>query len=1125
MTNFDFLSAEKNFATFADACIEAEKSIGISPALCALGVRKSAELAVKWLYSVDSSLRLPYKDNFSALVYNPSFTAFVDQSIINNLRFIIKLGNFSAHTNKKVAYREAVLSLQNLFEFVLFIDYCYGSSYEERDFDETLLASEAKQAVSATEFDRLREELETKSPERAALASKMEKLQEELAALRAQNAAAHSYAPHTRTEEETRRTIIDIDLRAMGWTFDVDCMREVPVIGLPNGSGKGFADYVLYGRDHKPLAVVEAKKTSVSPEVGREQARLYSDCLEQMTGQRPLIFYTNGYDTYFWDDLSYPPRQVYSVFSQDDLVRIISRRTQARGFDTLQINAAITDRAYQKEAIHSVCSAYAARRRKALLVMATGTGKTRTVISLVDVLLSQGWMTNVLFLADRTELVRQAKQAFTEHLPNLSTCSLLDRGSGSPTARAIFSTYPTILNAIDEMRTKDGARLFTPGHFDLIVIDEAHRSIFKKYRAIFRYFDALIVGLTATPKTDVDHNTYDFFDMENDMPTFAYEYETALREGYLADYHCMATVLRIPTKGITYEELTPEEREQYEDAFDEGEELPDVITSGEINRLYFNVDTTRRVISDLMEKGLKIEGGDKLGKTIIFARSHLHAEHIAKEFDLLYPQYRGEFARVIDHAVKNHEKLLNDFRDPAKLPQVAISVDMLDTGIDIHEILNLVFYKQVFSKAKFWQMFGRGTRLCKDLFGAGADKTQFYIFDYMGNFAFFAQNPKSIESAGTVSLAEKAFGLKVRILQELQNAAYQTKELSAFRAEIAAEVHAAIAALNRERFEVRAQLAAVDKYAAPAALDALDTAASEEIITRLAPLVPATSDDESARRLDVIVYRMMLAHAAHETVAYERAAKMVQKIAVRLERKMSIPPVKAQAAMLAEIRTPAFWTCATLPQIDHIRRDLRGLMQYLREDIRTREINISDEIISAEVGTRLTKNTALDGYRERANRYVHENEHHPLLTKLRNNIPLSAKEWEELERIFWEEVGSTAEYVDMLRREQTADAARPPQDTLGTFVRSLTGLSEEAARTAFSEFLDTALYNEEQIALIHNIMEWVMKNGTMEVAELGNAKNFGGAKIVEVFHGNTKTLQAIARVLSNIQTNATPTAA
>lgn len=333
MTNFDFLSAEKNFATFADACIEAEKSIGISPALCALGVRKSAELVVKWLYSVDSSLRLPYKDNFSALVYNPSFTASVDDSIMSSLRYIIKLGNFSTHTNKKVSYREAVLSLQNLFEFVLFIDYCYGSSYEERDFDETLLASEAKQAVSAAEFDRLREELETRSADRAALMGEMDALRAELSQLRAQNAAVRTTPPaQPETEEETRRTIIDIDLRAMGWTFDVDCMREVPVIGLPNGSGKGFADYVLYGRDHKPLAVVEAKRTSVDPEVGREQARCYADALEQMTGQRPLIFYTNGYDTYFWDDLAYPPRQVYSVFARGDLVRIISRRPPPSGY-------------------------------------------------------------------------------------------------------------------------------------------------------------------------------------------------------------------------------------------------------------------------------------------------------------------------------------------------------------------------------------------------------------------------------------------------------------------------------------------------------------------------------------------------------------------------------------------------------------------------------------------------------------------------------------------------------------------------------------------------------------------------------------------------------------------------
>ena len=361
-------------------------------------------------------------------------------------------------------------------------------------------------------------------------------------------------------------------------------------------------------------------------------------------------------------------------------------------------------------------------------------------------------------------------------------------------------------------------------------------------------------------------------------------------------------------------------------------------------------------------------------------------------------------------------------------------------------------------------------------------------------------------------------------MQELQNTAYQTEELSAFRSETAAEVHAAIAALNRERFEVRAQLAAVDKYAAPAALDALDTAASEEIITRLAPLIPAARDEESARRLDVIVYRMMLAHAAHEMPIYERAAQRVQQIAARLAAKTAIPEVAAQTAMLAELRTSAFWQHADLPQLDRIRCDLRGLMQYLRAEIRTKEINISDEVISAEVGTRLTKSTALEGYYARANRYVQENAHHPLLTKLRNNIPLSKGEWEKLEQIFWEEVGSEREYVDMLRQKKAVDASRPPQDTLGTFIRSLTGLSEEAARTAFSEFLDTTLYNEEQIALIRQIMEWVMQNGTMDVAELGKPVNFGGAKFWEVFQGLTYT-EKIRGILERIKKNAAWTAA
>ncbi len=1119
MTNFDFLKQEKQFVSFADACIEAEKSISVSPALSALGVRKSAELAVKWLYSVDDTLTVPYKDNFAALVYNPSFTESIDHTILNRLRFIIKLGNFSAHTDKQVTYREAVLALANLFEFIQFIDYCYGNSYEERTFNESLLAADRHQSVSKKEWEILKEELSQKTKEREALASEMADLKEELAELRKKNEAAHEFtvsSAATKNEEETRRTIIDVDIKTMGWTFDVDCMTEVAVIGMPSESGQGRADYVLYGSNQKPLAVVEAKKTGVDAEVGRQQALLYADCLEQMTGQRPLIFYTNGYDTWFWDDTNYAPRKVYSVFSKRDMERIVNRRDQKKPFRQLSINPEITDRPYQKIAIQRACEEYGKNKRKVLWVMATGTGKTRTVISLVDVLLTHNYITNILFLADRIELVRQAKKAFTKHMPNLSTCNLLERGDDKPTDRAIFSTYPTIMNAIDDMKTDDGQKLFTPAHFDLIIIDEAHRSIFKKYRAIFEYFDALLVGLTATPKTDVDHNTYDFFDLENDMPTYAYEYEEALSEGYLVNYHCIEKIYSVPTEGINYDDLSPEDKERYEDAFAEDDTMPDFIPSSEMDRVYFNVDTTRRVLTEVMQKGLKVEGGDKLGKTIIFARNHNHAEFIKNQFDKLYPEYNGHFARVIDNKEKYRKKILEDFEDKDKFPQIAISVDMLDTGIDVPEILNLVFYKPVYSKAKFWQMFGRGTRLCEDLFGPGEHKKEFYIFDYMGNFKFFADNPKGKESKETGSLSELIFALKVNIMKDLQAMEYQQPDLIQYRQELVDEATSAIASLNRVQFQVRQNLKYVEKFSDKKAFECLDVVASEELINNIVALIPPVNEDESAKRLDVIMYRMMLFHAQHDDKSYEKYTKQVRLIAAKLEQKATIPDVMKAKDTLAAIKTEEFWQTADITKMERIRKELRDLMQYLKREMKTKEINITDEVIFEREGERLIPDNTLDDYYERASRYVKENENNPVLVKLKNNLPLDDSDFAALEEIFWHEVGSQDEYRKMLP-EETQDMP------LGKFVRSLTGLSQDAAQKAFSAFLDESVYNEEQIGLIRCIMDWLVQNGTMDRQDLGDSENLGGLSIGEVF--DPPVIKNILAVIDGINANAMPVAA
>lgn len=1119
MTNFDFLKKEKQFATFAEACIEAEKSISVSPALSALGVRKSAELAVKWLYSVDDTLRLPYKDNFSALVYNPSFTESIDAKILNCLRYIIKLGNFSAHTNKQVTYKEAVLALANLFALIQFIDYCYGKSYTERTFDESILAADKNQSISNKEWETLKDELSQKTKERESLAKEMDNLKAELAELRKKNEAAHTFAVSAaaaKTEADTRRTIIDVDIKEMGWTFGEDCLTEVPVSGMPSLTGDGRADYVLYGNNHKPLAVVEAKKTGIDAEVGREQARLYADCLEQMTGQRPLIFYTNGYTTWFWDDTNYAPRKVYSVFAKRDMERIMNRRNQKKPFRQLAINDDITNRPYQKIAIQRACNEYGNNKRKVLWVMATGSGKTRTVISLIDVLLAHNYITNILFLADRIDLVRQAKKAFTRHMPNLSTCNLLERGDDKPTDRAIFSTYPTIMNAIDDMKTADGQKLFTPAHFDLIVIDEAHRSIFKKYRAIFEYFDALLIGLTATPKTDVDHNTYDFFDLENDMPTFAYEYEEALANKYLADYHCIEKLYSIPTEGISYDKLSPEDRERYEDAFDEDDDMPEFISSSEMDRVYFNANTTQRVLTEIMLKGIKVDGGDKLGKTIIFAKNHNHAEFIKKQFDKLYPEYKGHFARVIDNKEKYRKKLLEDFEDKDKFPQIAISVDMLDTGIDVPEILNLVFYKPVFSKAKFWQMFGRGTRLCADLFGPGEDKKEFYIFDYMGNCTYFANNPKGKEVDGVTSLSELTFSLKVKMMKELQAMEYQQSDLIGYRKELVDEAVEAISALNPLQFQVRQNLEYVEKFSSIKAFECLEVISSEELVHNIAPLIPAVNEDESAKRLDVIMYRMMLSRAQHDDKAFDRYSRQIRLIAVKLSQKATIPDVMKAKDTLTAISTEEFWQNASIMNTESIRKELRGLMQYLKKEMKLKEINITDAVIFEREGERLGTDNTLDDYYERASRYVKKNENTPVLVKLKNNLPLDDSDISTLEEIFWHEVGSQEEYRKMLP-EETQDMP------LGKFVRSLTGLTQEAAQKAFSAFLDESVYNEAQIGLVKCIMDWLVQNGTMDRQDLSDSENLGGLSIGEVFEPNM--IKNILAVIDGINTNAAPKAA
>ena len=613
MSNFDFILKNGIFKTFAEASLEAEKSIAVANVSCTILCRRALELAVKWIYANDRELVLPYQNNLSSLVYDINFKSMINEKVFNGMIYIIKLGNFSVHSNKKVTRKEAVLCLKYLFDFMDWVAYYYDSNYTETKFDEGKLPGESSANLKKEEREELENKLVEKDEKIEKILKENEELREKLTKQRTSKKTAYNFKVSDISEFETRKQFIDLDLKIAGWD-STNIREEVEVKGMRNTQETGHVDYVLYGENGKPLAVVEAKRTSKDAKIGQQQAKLYADCLEKEYAQRPIIYYTNGKEIYMWDDVSYPERKVSGFYTQDELQLLIKRRDSKENLEHIFIANDIANRPYQLEAVKKVCESFEEKHRRALIVMATGTGKTRTAISLVDVLTSKNWVENVLFLADRTELVKQAEKNFKKLLPDMSCCNLLSSKDGDPEeSRIIFSTYQTMINCIDKMKSKNGITLFTPGHFDLIIIDEAHRSIYKKYQAIFDYFDGLLVGLTATPRDDVDKNTYKFFQLENNVPTFVYEYDEAVKQKYLVDYHTISTTTKFIERGIKYSELKEEDREEYENLFEEGE-VQEEISSSAINSWLFNRDTIKIILETVMQKGLKVEGGDKLRK-------------------------------------------------------------------------------------------------------------------------------------------------------------------------------------------------------------------------------------------------------------------------------------------------------------------------------------------------------------------------------------------------------------------------------------------------------------------------------------------------------------------------------
>ena len=1088
MTASNFAHLEPDFPAVHAAATAAERLAVSEPEAAAILAGKAVELALGWAFSNDAGLTPPAQPGASRMINDPDFKAIAGQKVQVKARFINVVRNKSAHDGaslKPEGARQVVEELHHVLHW-------FGRTYARRQkppepnaFDPAPLTArldlirEARGRIESTE-----KALAARTEELEELRAHYADLDEELKAKRAEVAKARrdqAADPHDYDEATTRNRLIDLLLAESGWT-DLQEGRELEcrVEPMPNAQGHGFADYVLWGEDGLPLAVVEAKRTRRSSYEGQEQARLYADALEQMHGRRPVIFYTNGYEHWIWDDArSIPPRRLGGFKTAQELGEMIARRTEAKPLAAQTPNAAIAGRPYQTRALARIAEHFDAGARKALLVMATGTGKTRTVIALVDMMVRAGLVKRALFLCDRISLVRQARNAFADHMPESSPVNLVTDPSG--TGRVYISTYPTMMNLID--RSDHSGRRFGPGHFDLVIIDEAHRSIYKRYRAIFDWFDSYLVGLTATPRDEVDRDTYRLFDLDPGHPTDFYGLDEAIEDGFLVPFDPISLPTRFVREGIRYDDLSDEEKDQW-DELDWGESgRREEVTAGEINTYLFNADTVDKVLAHVMEHGIKVRGGDRIGKTIIFAANKPHAQFIEERFNAGWPSYGGTFARRIVHGEKYAHALIEAFEIPENEPQIAISVDMMDTGVDVPDVVNLVFFKIVRSKTKFWQMVGRGTRLRKDLFGPGQHKTEFRIFDVCGNLEFFGSNPELSDPPVPQSVTERLIEKRLEVAQAISQSNKQTDfhvdhtdmtDLETVRTELVGDVRNFVMGLDTSSFVVRGHLRSVERWQADdAPWSELSDAAAQELSAIAA--LPSSADlgAEEAKRFDLVMFELQLALMG-QSKKFEQCRGKVINVAAALSTKTEIPAIARHAELIEEILQEDWWTGLTVPLAERVRLHLRDIVHLI--DQAKRHILFTDFADSLESAKPVHIDPPADfaAFKKKVREFLSKHDDHVAMQRLKSGRPLTRLDINELERMLLEAGVGSDDDIQTAKKTKSAQVGG-----FGVFLRSVVGLDRGAVQELFADFIAEGA-TADQIEFVGMVIEHLTKNGVID---------------------------------------------
>ncbi len=1089
--NFEFL--RQSHCELADLGGFADQYALTDHASCLVKLRTFAESMVKAVFD-HHRMERAYQSNLNDLLNDPSFKSITPAVVQDKLHLLRIKGNHAAHgslhptTNDQIV--ELIREAHGLASwFAISID---GKKLEEipafvvpsltADESKAALKRKTKAALQKlAEQEALMAKLLQDLEKARAQAENAEKSEEEkktllLQAQQAANALEFS-------EEETRFKLIDEQLLAAGWKVGPrgkntdEVAQEVEIMHQPTTSGVGYADYVLMGGNGKPLAVIEAKKTAEDAAKGKMQAKYYADGLETMHGVRPIIFYTNGYEIFIWNDAKRePPRPLFGFYSRDSLeYEHFQAQERAPKLGELHPREAIVDRLYQIEAIKRVSERFDQRRRKSLLIQATGTGKTRVAIGLCDLMVRAKWAKRILFLCDRRELRKQAGDNFDEHLPHEPRVLVSRRTSEDRNKRIYLATYPAMMKCFQN---------FDVGFFDLVIADESHRSIYNRYRDLFRYFDAFQVGLTATPLQFVFRNTYKLFECENEDPTFNYTYEEAISHNprYLCPFKVGKHTTKFLRSGMKYKELNKQQQEELEDQVEDPESID--FNREDLGRKVFNEDTDRKILQNLMQNGIRNADGTRVGKTIIFARNHRHAKMLVELFDKEFPQYGGDFCSRIDNYEPRAEQLIADFKtkDGSKNLTIAVSVDMLDTGIDVPEIVNLVFAKPVKSYAKFWQMIGRGTRLCPDLFGPGQDKTVFQIFDHWGNFEYFDELVKEEEPSRSKSLTELLFEARIK-LGETAVAKQSLDALKLTTKLLAADVNA----LPEDCLCVREKWREIRSVQKTGVIDAFESATVAVLRREIVPLMQwrDARGREAAYRLDLLVAKLQEAKLNGSATADDLREQLIDEVSAL---PINLVQVAEKSESIKRAKDLNFYAKATTSELEQLRVELRGIMRYRQKkagaSIEPLMLNVQEDASEVQTGSHKVKLEGLDlaAYRTRVESVLKKLlEESEVLKSIRAGQPVPAEEVAEL-------------VDDVLLQDPDLDLQEllvhypNKSKSLELAIRQVIGLDSERVDLHFRKFVQKyPALNANQIRFLDLLKSYLSRYGIIELGKLWEA--------------------------------------